>query len=89
MLCSAIILTVLGCSVGSTETLVTIQPDSELKLQGNLKFTCRISTMVEEKTCSGLQDRQLTKTDPNDPSRFTKIGANFQLGWARVRKYNG
>ncbi len=26
--------------------------------------------------------QQLTKTDPNDPSRFIQIGADFQLGWA-------
>lgn len=50
LICVAMILTLLGCSGGSYQdlNLQTIRPDDDIAVEGKVKFTCSISTLVEE-----------------------------------------
>ncbi len=50
MLCTAMICALFGCSqkVNRDLNLQTVRPDDEITVEGDIKFTCSISTLVEE-----------------------------------------
>jgi ABC-type glycerol-3-phosphate transport system substrate-binding protein len=58
LLCTVMILTLFGCNDQKYRdlNLQTIKPGDEITVEGNVKFTCNISTLVEESAANAVLD---------------------------------
>ena len=56
LLCTAMLLALLGCSKSAHVdlNLQTIKPEDEIKVEGSVKFTCPISTLVEQQAADAV-----------------------------------
>ena len=86
LLCAMLLLSIFGCSGGrrrNPDSQATMPPDTKIVVEGNVKFTWEISSLVEEQAANAIMNAFVQKYPD------TKVIPDFQAGNIAARISSG